>query len=210
MAYTVTFRSGGTCPAPEEVESWLTEQGEPFEREGPHTIQLRALPVRLVIIREEQGFQGHIEVTVSAALVRLVDLIFELSMRAGADVRLAGAGELTRASLWLRLADEQDRLRIARAIARAEEQGKKDEVVRGLWSVIDALSPNRDVRWDATREQVVELKEVDQPGGITLEEAAFHTENPVAGDVVAVDFPGHLHLVAWRWMAEAFPNLTDW
>lgn len=210
MAYTVTFPTAGPWPEPEEVEGWLTQQGEPFEREGPNSLQLRALPVRLVVIPKERGFQAHIEVTLTAPLVRLVDLIFELSVRGGTDVRLAGTGEATRASLWLRLADEQDRLRLARAIKLAQEQGKKEEVVRGLWTVLDAMVPARDVRWDAARERVVELKEIDQPGGISLEDAAFLVEDPAPGDVVTVEVPGQLHVIAWRWLSEAFPGLTDW
>ena len=210
MAWTVTFPTAGPCPEPDEVQGWLTEQGEPFERDGPNSIQLRALPLRLVVVPKEHGFQAHIDVTLTAPLVRLVDLIFSLSVLAGADVRLAGSGEATRSSLWLRLADEQDRLRVARAVELAQEQGKKDEVVRGLWSVLDAVAPGRDVRWDAARARVVELKEVDQPGGISLEDAAFLVEDPKPGDVVTIPLEGHPHVVAWRWLSEAFPGLVDW
>jgi hypothetical protein len=210
MAWTVTFPTAGRSPEPEEVEGWVTQLGEPFERDGPNSLLLRALPVRLVVIPKEHGFQAHIDVTLTAPLVRLVDLIFTLSVRAGADVRLAGTGEATRSSLWLRLADEQDRQRLARAIQLAQEQGKKDEVVRGLWSVLGAIVPDRDVRWDVARSRVVELKEVDQPGGISLEDAAFLVENPSPGDVVTVPVEGHPHVVAWRWLSEAFPGLSDW
>lgn len=206
MAYTVTFPSAGPCPDPDDVADWLTEQGEPFDREGPHTLQLRALPVRMVVVPEEQGFQAHIEVTRRVPLHRMVDLLFNLSVRAGADVRLAGAGEQSRASLWLRLADEQDRRRLARAIALADEQGKKEEVVRGLWAVLGAAAPRKDVRWDASRERVVELKEVG--AGITVEEAAWHLEDPQPGDVVGVRVTRPLHLVGYRWLSEAHPGLT--
>jgi hypothetical protein len=209
LAFTVTFPAAPRCPASDEIAAWLTTQGEPFEEEGPHTLQLRALPVRIVIVSEERGFQAHIDVTTSVPLVRLVELIFELSNRAGTDVRLAGAGQVTRAGLWLRLADEQDRRRVARALERAREQGKGEEVVRGLWAVLAAACPERDVRWDVSRERVVELKEVGAPGGIPLEEAAFHMEEASAGDVVAVEIGEHLHLVAWRWLSEAHPGLSD-
>jgi hypothetical protein len=209
LAYTVTFPSAGPCPDPTEVEAWLTELGEPFEEEGPHTLQLRALPVRLVVIPEDKGFQAHIDVTTGAPLVRLVDLLFALSMRAGTDVRLAGFGALTRPSLWLHLAEEQDRHRLARAIELAEEQGKKETVVRGMWAVLAAASPGRDVRWDAARKRIVELKEVGVPDGVTVEEASWHVEDPTAGDVIAIPVEGSLHLIAWRWLSAAHPALTE-
>jgi len=209
LAFTVTFPAAPRCPGADEVAAWLTQQGEPFEQEGPHTLQLRPLPVRIVIVSEERGFQAHIDVTTSVPLVRLVELIFELSNRAGTDVRLAGTGQVTRAALWLRLADEQDRRRVARALELAREQTRGEEVVRGLWAVLAAACPDRDVRWDATRQRVVELEEVGASGGISLEEAAFHVEDPQPGDVVAVQIDEHLHLVAWRWVSEAHPNLVD-
>jgi len=209
LAYTVTFPTTERCPEPEEVAGWLTELGEPIEPEGPHTLQLRALPVRLVIIPEDRSFKAHIDITTTAPLVRLVDLLFELSMRAGTEVRLAGFGALTRPSLWLRLAEEQDRHRLARAMRLAEEQGKKEEVVRGMWAVLAAASPGRDVRWDAARKRIVELKEVGGPDGVPLEEASWHVEDPASGDVIAIPVEGPLHLIAWRWLSAAHPGLTD-
>lgn len=209
MAYTVTFPVTGRCPPIEDVGAWVTERGEPFDQEGPHTLQLRALPVRIVVNPDADQFQAHVDITASAPLARLVDLLFALSNRAGTDVRLAGVGPVGRPALWLRLADEQDRRRIAKAVALADEQGRKDEVVRGLWSVIQAAAPGRDIRWDAGRERIVELKEVGGADGISMEEAAWHVEDPGPGDVVALRVDGHPHVVAWRWLSQAHPRLTE-
>jgi len=153
--------------------------------------------------------QAHVDVTTTTPLVRLVDLLFDLSNRAATDVRLAGVGKVDRGALWLRLADEQDRRRIAKALVQASEQGKRDEVVRGLWGVLAAACPGRDVRWDAGREHIVELKEVGGPSGMAAEEAAFLLEDPETGDVAAIELHEDLHLVAWRWLSEAHPGLAD-
>ncbi len=209
LAFTVTFPAAPRCPAPDELAAWLTQLGEPYDVEGPHTLQLKALPLRMVVMPDGPGFQAHLDVTTAVPLVRLVDLLFELSNRAATDVRLAGVGQVTRAALWLRLADEQDRLRIARALHEADEQGKKEEIVRALWGVISASCPNRDVRWDAGRGRIVELLEVGAPDGVSIEDAAFHLEEPKPGDVVALPVKEHLHLVGWRWLSEAHPGLSD-
>lgn len=208
MAYTVTLRTAGPSPSLEEVAEWLTEQGEPFEREGPHTLRLRALPVR-VVVPPDGGTQVHIDVTPSAPLVRMVDQIYRMSMRAGADVCLTGHGALSRAALWLSLADEQDRRRLSAAFAAAEEQGKRDEVVKRLWGVIGELAPGKDVRWDAARGRIVELKEVGVPEGIPLEEAQWHDADVSLGDVVPVPVEEPLHIVAYRWLSEAHPGLIE-
>lgn len=208
MAYTFTFPSTARQPSPEEVAGWLTERGEAFEAEGPYSLALRGLPVRLVVVPDEP-MQAHVDVTPTTPLVRLVDLLFELSNRAATDVRLAGVGKIDRAALWLRMADDQDRARIARALARADEMGKRDDVVRGLWAVLAAANPGRDVRWDAGREHIVELREVGGPTGLPAEEAAFLLEDPETGDVACLECHENLHIVAWRWLSEAHPGLTD-
>lgn len=208
MAFTFTFPATARQPAPEEVAAWFTEHGEAFEAEGPYSLALRGLPVRVIAVPGEP-LQAHVDVTTTTPLVRVVDLLFELSNRAATDVRLAGVGKVDRASLWLRLADEQDRLRIARALVHAAEQGRRDEVVRGLWGVLAAACPGRDIRWDAGREHIVELKEVGGPTGMPVEEAAFLLEDPETGDVAVVEVHDDLHLVAWRWLSEAHPGLAD-
>lgn len=210
MAYTVTFPSRGPCPPAEEVADWLTEQGEPWEQDTPLQLSLRALPVRVLLPRGEMGaLSAHVEVHIGTPVARLVNLLFGLSVRVGGDVRLASVGEVTRPGLWLRLAQEQDRQRLARAIGIAAERGRREEVVRGLWAVLAAVSPDRDVRWDAGRARIVELKEVGAPGGIPVEEAADHAAEATSGDVVALEVEGWYHTVAWRWLSEAHPNLAD-
>ena len=167
------------------------------------------LPVRLVVSPDDASMQAQIEVTANAPLVRLVDLMFSLSIKAGADVRLAGEGAVTRAELWMRLTDEQDRIRIAEALRRASERGSAEEVLNRLWAVLAMLAPGRDIRWDAAHERIVELREVGEPGGISLEEAAWHQSDASMGDVIPVPVRGYLHMLAWRWFSEAYPGLAE-
>ena len=210
MAFSVTFPNLGPCPDIECVTQWLTERSEPFEQESSDSLRLLALPVRLLCSRLEH-MQGQIDVTSDAPLVRLVDLLFYLSVQAGSDVHLTGdANETTsRAELWLRLADEQDRLRIAKAVDAAQEHGNREELVNRLWAAISAMWPGGDVRWDISLNRIVEIKEVDEPGGITVEEAQWHAQGALPGDVVAVPLSGYLHILAWRWLSEAYPGLTE-
>lgn len=205
MSLAVSLHTTGPVPDAEALERWLTEQGEPFTREGDR-LALRALPVTL----EPEGpedLQALLSVSADTPLSRLVDLLFDLSVVAGADVMVTGE-TLTRAGLWVRLADAQDRLRIARALDHAEERGSRDEVLRRLWATLAALEPGRDVRWSAELRGVVELREVGAPGGLTIEDAAAHGDHEL-GDLVPVPVPGPLHLLVWRWLSEAYPSLSD-
>lgn len=205
MAFTVTFPTNEPLPDVDALSDWLTTQGEPFERDGPSTLALRALPVRLIV--DDAGIQAPLDLSPDTSLTRLVRLVFDLSVRLGGDVRLAGAGETTRADLWLRLADEQDRLRIVQALERATAHGHADEVVRGLWSVLGSLGHGRDLRWDAARRRIVDMLDVGGPDGLPVEEAAWHDADASEGDTVAVPVSGDLHILAWRWLGEAWPSL---
>ena len=141
------------------------------------------------------------------ALTRMVDVLFDVSVRAGADVSLAGTGEVTRAGLWMRLADEQDRQRIAESLFRAKEHGSGDEVHKRLWAVLAALRKGHDDRWDASSQRIVELVEVGQ--GVSVEEAAWHTENAAVGDEISIPVESHLHILVWRWLSEAYPGIAE-
>ncbi len=209
MAFTLTFPSSSSVPSAEEIAEWLTSRGEPFAQSGPTDIALKALPVRLLVDPEDDALVAHLEVTPEAPLSRLVNLLFGLSIAARADVRLAGHGDVTRADLWLRLADEQDRLRIAKAIEQATEHGNRQKILSTLWTILSSASPGQDVRWDVSREQVVEILEVEVPGGIPLEEARWHDAEVQAGDPLPVPVEGHLHILAWRWLSAAYPALAD-
>lgn len=207
MAFTVTFPVSGSPPDSEAVHGWLIEQGEPFEADNPRCAALRALPVR-ILIEQDAPMRAQIEVTDSVPLERLINLLFELSVNCGSDVRLAGVGPVSRADLWLRLADEQDRVRMAGALKRATERGNT-EVHQRLWAVLSAISAQRDLRWDARNARIVRLQEVGAPGGITAEEASFLADSPNDGDLVPVPVEGHLHILAWRWLSEAHPGLAE-
>ena len=209
MAFTVTFPTSGPVPDPEQVSEWLRERGEPFGCPQPSCLQLRALDVQIDIAPDNGSMKILLDVTSTMDLTRVVDLVFELSILAGADVRLTGVGEVSRGALWLRLADEQDRVRIGEALHRAEIQGNREEVGTRLWQVVAATRPGKDDRWDATSERIVELKEVGAPDGISLADAAWHTDDPEPGDVIAVPIEGSVHTLAWRWLSEAYPGLAE-
>ncbi|TNE86858.1 MAG: hypothetical protein EP330_19810 [Deltaproteobacteria bacterium] len=206
MAFTALFRTRGPVPPPDDVADWCVQLGEAFDRESSDTIQLRALPVRVVVL--EDSMKASLEIDARVPLERLVDFLFEVSSRAGSDVHLAGEGAMTRPQMWMRLADEQDRQRIVGALDRAEEHGNSLEVVRRLWGVLAATRPGMDIRWDNVRKTIVALKEVDEPGGISLAEASWLVEDITVGDVIAVPVAGYLHILAWRWLSEAYPHLT--
>lgn len=209
MAFTVTFPTSGPMPEPDVIADWLRERGEPFSCPAPSCLQLRAIDLRIDIAPDQDSMKVLIDVTSTVSLTRVVDLVFELSIRVGADVRLTGQGEVTRGSLWMRLADEQDRIRIGEALQRAEIHGNREEVGKRLWQVVAAIRPGKDDRWDVNRQQIVELMEIGAPDGISLADAAWHTDEPEAGDVIAVGIEGVVHTLAWRWLSEAYPGLAE-
>lgn len=212
MAFTVRFPTSGPCPPVDTVSGWLTAHGEPFEVEGEDTLILRALPVRFVAASDAATLLAHLEITATVPLTRVVDLLFGVSVEAGADVRLTGEGEITRSALWMRLADEQDRVRIRETLERAADHGNHEDVLTRLWAVVAALRPQRDDRWDAASCRIVEMQEVgDEPGMIGVEQARWHAEDPAPGDVVAVPLHNALnvHTLAWRWLSEAYPGLAE-
>lgn len=186
MSVLATLYTTGSVPSVHALEGWLTEQGEPYLAEGD-VLRLRALPVEL-----EPGSDSQLaltlDVTVDTPLVRLVDLVFDLSVVAGTDV-LVDDHTLTRAQLWLRLANEQSRLQICAALAQADERGSLDEVLRRLWAVLAALDSSRDIRWSAEHGAIVELTDDD----------ACRQEPP----------DSHLHLLVRTWLSEAYPSLLE-
>lgn len=204
MSLVVTLHTAGAVPDRDALDRWLTEQGEPYEREG-YRMVLRALPVSLEVT-DDNVLQAIIDVETDTPLVRMVDLLFDLSVVAGADVQVDGC-MVRRAGLWTLLADMQDRKRIASALDQADERGIRDEVVRRLWATLNALHPRGDLRWSVEARSVVELREVGAPGGLTVEEAARHGEHEL-GDLVPVPVRETLHILLWRWLSEAYPSLA--
>ncbi len=194
----------GPGSARPDLPRWLTERGEPFEVEGDALV-LRALPVR-IDLRPDGPVVTHVGLTARTPLARLVGLVFDLSSHLHADVVVEGRAE-TRGAIWLRLSDEQDRLRIVAALARAEERGNREEVLLRMWPVIAEIRPGHDDRWDTASERIVELLEVGED--ITLEDATVEHPGIAEGD--AVRLPVHLpaHVVAWRWLADAYPGLAE-
>lgn len=207
VAHTITFPTSGPLPSLDDLAGWLTEQGEPHQEDGPDQLSLRSLPLRLV--HDGRSVRAQLDLQPTTPLSRLTRVVFDLSVRLGADVKLVGAGEVTRPAMWLRLADEQDRLRLAAAIDKAGDVDKRDQVLTGLWSLLGSIAPGRDLRWDLTRAQIVEIKEVGAPGGISVEEASWFDADASTGDAVAVPQSGDVHVLAFRWMSEAYPSLVE-
>ena len=209
MATTVSFPTSGSQPPIDDVASWLTENGEPFAQEGLESLALRAVPITLVF-RDDAALRAHLDLTSSAKVDRMVQVLYDLALLVGADVCVAETGKITRGELWLRLSDEQDRMRIAEALQRADAMGRLGAVSTAMWGVLVAAVPGRDVRWDTTRQSVVELLEVGAEGGISLEEAAWHAEAPSPGDIIARPLTGgQSHLVLWRWLHESHPSIAN-
>jgi len=206
VAFTISFRRQTPPPALDEIAAWLTDQGEPFEADGEDVLVLRALPTRLVV---DEHIRAQVDLSPATPLTRLVRVLFDLSVHLGADVRLVGAGGVTRPMMWLRFADEQDRQRIAAALSNADDTHAHDDVRKGFWQLLGALGNGRDLRWDATREAIVEMLEVGASDGIAVEAAAWHDAEASPGDTVAVPVAGDMHIVSWRWMSEAWPSLLQ-
>jgi hypothetical protein len=209
VAFTITFPMTGDRPTAPDVTQWLTELGESFEHEGPHCIALRALPCRMMIDPEQASVHAWLDIDDETPVARLIDLVFSFSVLAGADVQLAGVGDIHRASLWLRLADEQDRVRICAALERSELQGRRDEVVQGIWALCSELNPGRDTRWDAAGARIVEMLEVGDPSGIDLESARWLSEDIAPGDLLGRPLGGYPHLTIWRWLSETYPGFAE-
>lgn len=201
MTVTLKFPTEGTLPPVQEISSWLTEQGEPFEFEGGETIVLRALPVRVHVA--PVGLQASVNITATTPLPRLVRLVFDLSMRLGSDVHVIGprGGPVHRAELWLRLSDEQDRLRIADALEKAASHHVRDEILSEFWAILAAVGMGRDIRWDFQQRSIVEIKEL--PRAQTLDD-----DSDITGTLISLPVEGPLHVLAWRWMAQAYPSLA--
>lgn len=196
MPFTLTFPSRGEQPSPDELTGWLTDHGEPFEADPPRIV-LRALPVALM--PGPFGIEATVNPGVDTPLTRLVGLMSDLSVRVGGDVHLVGRGSLTRHELWLHLADDQDRKRIAAALARAGD--RQDEVARGLWSLLGASGRGEQLRWDLGREAIVAIHELPDDEPTQPEGEALPTEAITPGS--------GLYLLAWRWLSDAWPRLVE-
>lgn len=206
MAFTVTFPTVLASPASNALGERLVALGEPFESEGAQGLVLRALRLRLVL--DPTGpMRAHVEVERDTPLVRLIDVLFEVSSLAGADVHLAGSGAMTRARLWLRFADEQDRIRLVGALGAAVTHSWGAEAARGMWAILAEAHRGRDVRWDSPSGRIVEMVEVGV--GISLEEAEWIVDEPKPGDLVPRPLAGQPHVLAWRWLSEAYPGLCE-
>lgn len=205
MAFTVTFPTAAAGCTAATLAGWLAEQTEPHSVESPELVVLRALPGRFLL--PDGSVQAQLDITAHAPLSRIVELLFHVSAHLGADVHLAGVGVVNRATLWVRLADEQDRIRIAEALHHARQHHSRDEVHNRLWALVSALHAGRDCRWDAATARVVDMLEVGE--GISLEHAQFLVEGAAPGDLVPVPVSEPVHILLWRWLSEAWPGLAE-
>jgi hypothetical protein len=180
VAFTFSF-PWVTDAQPDGLQAWLVGQGEPFELEG-HELRLRALPVQLTA--NGDALLATVDLSAQVRLPRLVGLLFELALWLGTDLQLDGR-PIDRATAWLRLADDQDRMRIAQAIDRAGP--RTDEVLAGLWLVLRALGRHHDLRWDPRSRAIVEIRTqlVDADDETTVSRRAG------APGVVDLSRPGH-------------------
>jgi hypothetical protein len=201
VPFRVTFRTTTPPAQPRDLVAWLTQVAEPSAEDGEGVV-LRALPARFVL----QPFAADLELQEWTPVGRLVDVLFEVSAQAGADLDLGGK-VVNRSDLWLVLAEEQDRLRVAAALRRARAHGNADEVHRRLWAVLASLRPGHDCRWDATLERVVELLDVGEQ--VSVERARELVTGAEQGDVVQQPVEGPVHLLLWRWLSEAYPGVCE-
>jgi hypothetical protein len=205
LTHTVLFTTIGPIPSSSELDAWLTEQGEPYEYEGAQGIRLRALPMRLIFGHD--GLRADIDITPDVPLIRLVRLVFDLSLRVRGDVRLASHGAVSRTDLWARLADEQDRRRIERAVAQADDHNQREALLTALWSVLCTLGHGQDLRWDTSLHSVVEIRDVSPTPEFSDADPITEDEATPVG-TIAVPVEGQIHMLAWRWLSDAYPSLA--
>jgi hypothetical protein len=199
--------AGSSRPRPTaaELERWLTEWGEPCAVENP-IVALRAVPARFEV-GMERPVRAEVTIGPRTPISRLVAVLFDLSAWLGSDVCLEG-GALTRAALWWHLADEQDRLRLATALDRAQDHGNRDEVLQRLWAFLSVIHPGQDLRWDAALRRVVQMLEVGDE--VSTEEARHFRADARTGEVVGRPVGARgLHILAWRWLNDAYPGIAE-
>ncbi len=205
MSFELRFKTVAEGMDLDALTAWLLERGEPAVP-IEQSLGLKALPV--VFEHRGSALCAVLDITGACPLTRLVDMLFDLSMEVGADIELSGRGDVSRSRLWLVLADEQDRVRLADALERSREHSNCMEVLRRLLSVVNSLRPGRDDRWDAARSCIVEFVEVGAEG-LSLSEARRHQADAEVGDEVGVPVEGHLHTLAWRWFSASYPGLAE-
>jgi hypothetical protein len=206
VAFTLTFVSTEKPPTIDVLAEWLAERGEPFVAEDGDEVALLAVPVRFRSAADGHSLQAEVDVAPNVSLTRLVDTVHDVSLRSGADLDLAGTGVVTRAQLWILLADEQDRLRIATALRTARQSAVADDVHRRLWAMIASIRPGHDDRWDTLTERVVEVQEA-APG--VAQDGAQSPPSPAdGGPTLQVPVGGFVHCLVWRWLSEAYPRLV--
>lgn len=203
MGFTVTFPTNREAPIRSVITDWLRQRGEPFAEDDQASIRLRAMDLVLHLGDE---LRARLDVSSLMDLTRVVDLVFELSILVGADVCLEGE-TVRRGHFWMQLADEQDRLRIKEALERAEIHGRREEVAQRLWQIVSAVRPGHDDRWDAHNHRIVELMEIGD--GVSLAMARLHMEDPQEGELVGIPIEASMHVLAWRWLSEAYPGLAE-
>jgi hypothetical protein len=187
----ITFPSLLPAPTADRLGAWLAQRGEPCVVDSSR-VSLRALPVVFQAPDGTGNLTARVALTADLPITRLIDVLFDVSLLVGADVHLVGYGEVSRAWLWLSMIDEVDRMRLADAVRRAEEHGNKEDVLQRLWALSSTLCPGCDVRWDAARMRFVELHE----------ETGDNRLVPVPADRM-------LHVVAWRWLCDAWPAVAE-
>ena len=203
MGFSFTFpqtRAGDEDDEPTSLTEWLTGQGEPFEVEDG-VLRLRALPVRLT--EGSDGLKLAVDLRARVPLARLIGLLYELALWLGTDVHLGGR-PVDRGTAWIRLADEQDRLRIADAIDHAGP--RTDEVLAGLWQVLRACGRKRDLRWDPRARAIVE---VGMHPEVIEDATTMATDDTDPGALIAWPVHDGVHILAWRWLAETWPAFSD-
>ncbi len=183
---TLTLTSRLALPSVTGVAAWLTDSGEPVVVDD-RRIVLRALGAFLV--HEGSQLVAHIDLAASTPVVRLVDLLFDLSSHIGSDLHDAAGTTVTRPTVWFQLAAEQDRIRVGSALARSLEHGVRQVMVQRLWALGASLFPDRDVRWDVTSARFVEVV----------------GEGPV---LRSLPDDRAANLLAWRYLSEAWPGVA--
>lgn len=183
---SLTLTAAARPPGVEALADWLIEQGEVCTvTDGGITV--RGVPV--VITPGGSALHVRIAVDGQAPMSRISRLVFALSVLAGGDVLLDGLTELSQPQLWWHLAEEQDRFRLAAAIDAGAQHEHGREMLLALWSHVAAICPGADVRW--RRDRLVEIQ-VDPADT----EREFEVPVPVG-----------THVLAYRWLAAAWPSL---
>jgi hypothetical protein len=208
-AVTVTFDVilGEPLADAAAVIRGLALLGEPLEPgDLPEVFEHRGLRMQGEVLGARVRLTAQIHGR--TAVDHVLTFVHDLAAQWGGEVALTEVeGErrhvTDRAALWITLADVRDRLRLFGAIEA--DPAARAEVLAGLWGLLQVWGTAVELRYVPDRGRIVAVR---------LRRGRASTTETEDTEFDALDTPEHqaplgTHLVAWRWLEETWPSLTE-